>query len=185
MARATSIVRYAPGSAFSAHVHGGGEEYLVLDGTFQDEHGDYPVGTYVRNPPTSSHTPAAAEGATIFVKLRQFAADDRTAVRVDTADGDWTTLEEVPGVVEMALHSDARETVVLERWAPGAERVLDAAGGLELLVLDGEAGEGGDVLGAGGWLRLPVGGTSTATAGPVGARVWVKRGHLASSPPGG
>jgi anti-sigma factor ChrR (cupin superfamily) len=35
VARATSIVRYAPGSHFSPHVHGGGEEFLVLEGAFQ------------------------------------------------------------------------------------------------------------------------------------------------------
>src|SRR5690242_14494698 len=57
VARATSIVRYAPRSQFSAHTHGGGEALLVLDGVFQDEHGDFPAGTYVRNPPTTSHTP--------------------------------------------------------------------------------------------------------------------------------
>ena len=51
VARATSIVRYAPRSRFAPHAHGGGEEFLVLDGVFQDEHGDYPAGTYVRNPP--------------------------------------------------------------------------------------------------------------------------------------
>src|SRR6056297_2598515 len=55
VARATTIVRFDPGSAFSAHTHDGGEEYLVLDGTFQDEDGDFPAGSYVRNPPTSSH----------------------------------------------------------------------------------------------------------------------------------
>ena len=44
VARATSIVRYAPHSHFSPHTHGGGEEFLVLDGVFQDEHGDYPAG---------------------------------------------------------------------------------------------------------------------------------------------
>ena len=45
VARATSVVRYAPKSRFSAHIHGGGEEFLVLDGVFQDEHGDFPVGS--------------------------------------------------------------------------------------------------------------------------------------------
>ena len=39
------------------HVHGGGEEFLVLEGVFQDEHGDFPAGSYVRNPPQSHHTP--------------------------------------------------------------------------------------------------------------------------------
>ena len=42
VARATTIVRYAPDSQFSAHVHSGGEEILVLDGVFQDEHGNFP-----------------------------------------------------------------------------------------------------------------------------------------------
>ena len=45
VARATSIVRYAPGSSFERHCHGGGEEILVLEGTFSDELGDYPAGT--------------------------------------------------------------------------------------------------------------------------------------------
>jgi anti-sigma factor ChrR (cupin superfamily) len=31
VARATTIVRYAPGSQFSPHVHGDGEEFLVLE----------------------------------------------------------------------------------------------------------------------------------------------------------
>jgi len=64
VARATSIVRYAPHSRFSPHTHGGGEEFLVLDGVFQDEHGDYPTGTYVRNPPATSHTPGNGSSRT-------------------------------------------------------------------------------------------------------------------------
>jgi len=45
VARATSIVRYAPGSRFDRHVHGGGEEILVLEGVFSDESGDHAAGT--------------------------------------------------------------------------------------------------------------------------------------------
>ena len=63
VARAISIVRYAPHSHFSPHTHGGGEEFLVLDGVFQDDHGDFPAGSYIRNPPTSQHTPGSASGA--------------------------------------------------------------------------------------------------------------------------
>src|SRR6266704_5630699 len=71
VARATSLVRYAPASAFAAHTHGLGEEFLVLDGVLSDEHGDYPTGTYVRNPPGSRHSPRTAPGCMILVKLRQ------------------------------------------------------------------------------------------------------------------
>ena len=97
VARATSIVRYAPHSRFSAHTHGGGEEFLVLDGVFQDEHGDYPTGTYVRNPPTTSHTPGSEPGCTLFVKLWQFDPDDREPVRVDTSGLSFAPAPDVPG----------------------------------------------------------------------------------------
>jgi len=176
VARATSIVRFDPGSAFSPHTHDGGEEYLVLSGTFQDEDGDFPTGSYVRNPPTSSHTPAAAEGATILVKLHQFDPADRTLVQIDSAAAEWTRA--APGVEALPLHADARERVVMERWAPGTARRLDAAGGLELFVIAGALADGTDTLGAWDWLRLPVGSEFAATAGPEGARVWIKTGHL-------
>ena len=176
VARATTIVRFAPGSAFSPHTHDGGEEYLVLDGTFQDENGDFPVGSYVRNPPTSSHTPAARDGATILVKLHQFHPDDRELVQIDSSSANWSVSKD--GVETLVLHNDAREKVVMEHWAPGATRELDASGGLEVFVVEGDFFETGDELGRWDWLRLPVGAAFRATAGGSGARVWIKTGHL-------
>ncbi|ASP36764.1 cupin domain-containing protein [Labrenzia sp. VG12] len=177
VARATTIVRYAPGSAFSAHTHTGGEEYLVLDGVFQDEHGDFPVGTYVRNPPTSSHTPSSAPGATIFVKLWQFDMEDRQQVTIDTN-------REPPrpvggGVSEIPLFEDARERVRIELWEPGAEISIAAHDGFEALVIKGSFVEGGETFQANSWLRLPPGSPLKAVAGEAGARLWVKSGHLA------
>jgi len=168
VARATSIVRYNPGSAFSPHTHDGGEEYLVLEGVFEDESGAFPAGAYVRNPPTSRHAPAAPQGATILVKLHQFDPADRARVHVDPG-----------GTGAVALHADARETVRIAAWPPGAIVPLDAAGGTELFVLAGGFSEGGDTLGRWDWLRLPPGRAATAVAGPEGARVWIKSGHLA------
>ncbi len=176
VARATTIVRFAPGSAFSAHTHDGGEEYLVLDGTFQDEDGDFPVGAYVRNPPTSSHTPAAQDGATILVKLHQFDLADRTQVQINSKAAEWAPVAE--GVTALPLHKDDREEVVMEHWAPGTTRSLNASGGLEVFVIEGSLSEGGDTLTRWDWLRLPVGARFEATAGSEGARVWVKTGHL-------
>ena len=86
VARATSIVRYGPGSSFKDHRHDMGEEFLVLDGVFSDEHGEYPTGTYVRNPPGTHHAPFSKDGCRILVKLRQFDADDLTPVEIDTHD---------------------------------------------------------------------------------------------------
>ena len=179
VARATSIVRYAPQSRFSPHTHGGGEEFLVLHGVFQDEHGDFPAGSYIRNPPGSSHTPGSLPGCTIFVKLRQFDPDDRTHVRIDTAGLPYMDDLRRAGVELMPLFEDGRESVRLERWAPGAEITLAAEGGLELLVLDGGFSDQGERFQALSWLRLPPGATTRASVPASGCRVWVKTGHLA------
>jgi hypothetical protein len=179
VARATSIVRYAPRSHFPPHVHTGGEEFLVLEGVFQDEAGDYPAGSYIRNPPTSTHTPGSTLGCTIFVKLWQFDPDDRLEVRIDTQQRKWTPGHEWPGVDVMPLYEDANEEVRLERWAQNS-RVTVAAipGGLELLVLRGSLVEGGETFTSQSWLRLPDGGDFSASAGPEGCRLWRKTGHL-------
>ena len=179
VARATSLVRYAAGSRFAPHVHGGGEEFLVLEGVFQDELGDYPAGFYVRNPPTSSHRPGAADGCIILVKLWQFDATDRESVRLDTSRGSYTPAAGRPGVARMALYRGFGEEVALERWDPGAALRLDAAGGTELLVLDGGFSAAGESFERQAWLRLPVAMPLIARAGPSGCRVWLKTGHLA------
>lgn len=178
VARATSIVRYAAGSRFTAHTHGGGEEFIVLDGVFQDEHGDYPAGSYIRNPPASRHTPGSAQGCIIFVKLWQFAAEDRTHVVVDMNQMGKTGDPLRRGVAVTPLFEDERETVQLEHWEPGARVQLGYPDGAELLVLAGDFRDAGDHLQPMSWMRLPCGGRLDACAGEKGARVWVKHGHL-------
>jgi anti-sigma factor ChrR (cupin superfamily) len=184
VARATSIVRYAPNSSFSPHVHDGGEEFLVLDGVFQDEHGDFPAGSYIRNPPQSRHTPGSKPGCTIFVKLWQFDPADRTHVRIDTAKMQYVRDADRPMVESLPLFQDASEDVRLERWAAGAELLLELAGGGEFLVLDGAFVEAGETFVAQSWLRLPAGAELRAKAGPAGALVWIKTGHLVQPPSG-
>ena len=49
-ARASSIVTFESGSKFDNHIHDNGEEIFVLEGIFSDQYGDYPEGTYIRNP---------------------------------------------------------------------------------------------------------------------------------------
>lgn len=175
VARATSIVRYAPGSRFSAHTHTGGEEFIVLDGVFQDEHGDFPAGTYVRNPPTTSHTPGSQEGCVIFVKLWQFDMDDRTQFRKDMAR---ELGAETNGVAMAELHRDAREVVTYRTIAPETSFEIDAPGGVEVLVISGQISDCNDTLSEGSWLRLPDGATLGAVSGDKGASIWVKTGHL-------
>jgi anti-sigma factor ChrR (cupin superfamily) len=178
VARATSVVRYAPASRFSAHTHGGGEEFLVLDGVFQDEHGDYPAGSYVRNPPTSRHTPGSASGCVLFVKLWQFDLKDRTPVRRDGRALVYTHAQDRPGVEIAPLFRDNREEVRMERWAPNTSVTLGLPDGGEFLVVDGALQEGGERFAPQSWLRLPPQGRLSATVGRHGWTLWVKTGHL-------
>ncbi|WP_298856044.1 cupin domain-containing protein [uncultured Ruegeria sp.] len=180
VARATTIVRYAPGSKFSAHTHTGGEEFIVLDGVFQDEHGDFPEGTYVRNPPTTGHTPGSEPGCTIFVKLWQFDMDDRNQFRKTMAD---ELAAPVNGVATATLHKDDREVVTYSHVDAGTEVTSDAPGGIELLMIGGSLTSGDDVLTKNDWLRLPEGEALSAVAGPDGAKVWMKTGHLPFAQP--
>jgi hypothetical protein len=178
IARATSIVRYLPGSTFSPHVHGGGEEFLVLEGVFQDELGAYPAGTYVRNPPTSRHTPRSDEGCIIFVKLHQFDPNDRTLVRIDANRMESFPDAEQPGLMVVPLFADSHERVRIVEAGPGADIELGDAHGAELLVLFGELRLATEPLRRLSWLRLPPEDRVRVTAGADGARFWTKTGHL-------
>ncbi len=177
VARATSVVRYAPGSEFPTHVHGGGEEILVLEGIFSDETGHYGPGTYLRNPIGSSHAPFSKDGCTIFVKLHQHAEDDRVQFAIPTHEREF-----VPGLVDglsvLPLHQHGTESVALVRWAPGTVfRKHRHYGGEEILVLEGTFEDEHGQYPEGTWLRNPSDSIHTPFS-TEGCLIWVKTGHL-------
>ncbi len=178
VARATSIVRYAPDSQFSSHVHSGGEEFIVLSGVFQDEHGDYPAGHYIRNPPTSSHVPRSKSGCIIFVKLWQFDPFDRQHVNVDMNNVKMKNDPLHPQIQSALLHEDAREIVATQIWPADLDIAMLPVGGAEILVLDGSILFNGDVLTQHDWIRIPIDAPIIARAGSEGACIWMKTGHL-------
>lgn len=179
VARATSLVRYAPNSTFSRHAHSGGEEFFVLDGEFGDEHRTYPLGTYVRNPIGTAHSPKVGEqGCIIFVKLQQFDSDDQSQVVIETSDEDWSP-GLVPGLEVMGLHEYENEQVALVKWAPDTEfKPHTHWGGEEIFVIDGKFYDEHGEYPAGSWIRSPhESGHSPYTRGE-GALIYVKVGHL-------
>lgn len=183
VALATSIVRYAPASRFEAHGHALGEEFMVLQGVFADEHGHYPEGTYVRNPPGTAHSPFSTAGCVIFVKLRQMHPGDQGRVvtppesRAWQADGErWS---------EALLHASGTQTVRLARLAPGCTMpARQVSGGEEIFVLQGAVtlapGPRQRQLARWGWFRRP-GEVQPALASARGALLWIKRGHLSAA----
>lgn len=177
VARATSLVKYAPKSYFKAHTHSGGEEFLVLEGVFSDEHGDYPAGTYVRNPIGSSHTPHSEDGCVIMVKLHQFDEDDVEQFSIDTRNAKFLP-GSVTGLTVLPLHSHEGESCALVRWAPGTVFTPHRHfGGEEIFVLEGTfSDENGDYP-AGTWLRSPHL-SSHHPFSKEGCLIYVKTGHL-------
>ena len=177
VARATSLVRYAPKSSFSHHRHDLGEEFLVLEGEFQDEHGQYPAGTYVKNPVGSSHTPFTDTGCTLFVKLRYLDPLDHERVVINTHSSDWFA-GMVPGLTVLPLSSFGTTSTALVRWAPGTYfNSHRHFGGEEIFVIDGVFEDEHGRYPKGVWLRSP----HMSVHKPFsfeGCTILVKTGHL-------
>ena len=178
VARATSIVRYAPGSAFANHTHGGGEEILVLEGTLHDEHGVYGPGTYLKNPVGSAHAPFTVDGCTLWVKLRHLDPRDSERVVIDTRHTHWHQ-GMVEGLKVLPLNTFETQNTAMVRWAP--QTFFNPHrhwGGEEILVVEGVfSDEHGDYP-AGSWLRSP----HMSQHQPFsreGCLILVKTGHLA------
>jgi anti-sigma factor ChrR (cupin superfamily) len=177
VARATSIVRFDPGSRFPMHNHGGGEEFLVLEGAFSDETGDFGPGSYLRHPVGTSHKPFTREGCTIFVKLWQFQDGDTEALTIGTRAAPFA-----PGLVEglsvLALHQFETESTALVRWQPGTVFNRHSHfGGEEIYVIEGTFEDEFGAYPAGTWLRNPHQSLHTPFS-DEGCLIYVKVGHL-------
>lgn len=176
----TSVVRYLPDSRFHAHDHPEGEEILVLEGVFSDEHGDWPAGSYLLNPEGFRHAPFSKPGCLLFVKLRQFPGTTRRHVVLDHTRLAWEATER-QGVERKLLYEQDgfSDTTALERWAPGATPPATRfEAGAEFFVLEGSFEDETGRHGEGSWLRLPVGTVHEARS-TEGCTLYVKRGGLA------
>lgn len=174
----TSVVRFAKDASFPAHDHPEGEEILVLDGVFSDEHGDWPAGSYLLNPEGFRHAPFSRGGCRLFVKLRQFPGATRRHVAVDHTCLPWEADE--TGVERKCLYRQEGfcDTTWIERWAPRTTLEVTHEGGVELFVLEGSFEDEAGSYGVGCWLRLPAG-ARHRPATTEGCTLYVKRGGLA------
>jgi anti-sigma factor ChrR (cupin superfamily) len=175
----TSVVRYEPDSRFPAHDHPDGEEILVLEGVFSDEHGDWPAGTFLLNPEGFRHTPFSRPGCVLFVKLRQLPGRKRRHVVVDTDELDWEPSAS-EAIAHKMLYQQAgfSDLMRLERWAAGAQPgKISYAQGVEFFVLEGEFADEAGTYAAGCWLRLPMGSEHRPRTAR-GCTLYVKRSGL-------
>ncbi|MSP68243.1 MAG: cupin [Alphaproteobacteria bacterium] len=177
--RATSLVRFDPGARFLTHPHPGGEEILVLDGTFEDEHGAYPAGSYLLNPAGFEHESFSTAGCTLFVKLRQYAGADRVKVALDSNALAWK-----PGRFadtenrRLYTRDGTGEFMQLTRISPGCNIPLhDHPGGEEVLLLEGDLEDENGRCEGMAWVRYPDG-SRHAPRSTGGCLLYVKYGGL-------
>lgn len=150
----TSFVKFEAGSFFPEHSHPQGEELYVLDGVFSDERGDYPAGTYIRNPPGSRHKPFTKEGCTLFVKLEQFQKEDNKHIVLRPEDQQWG--QGIGNLQVLSLHAYGTESTALVHWP--ANEVFQPHthwGGEEIMVITGTFIDEFGEYPAGSWIRSP------------------------------
>ena len=173
----TSVVRYMAGASFPAHNHPHGEEILVLDGVFSDEHGDWPAGTYLLNPEGFRHAPFSEHGCTLLVKLRQFPGTDRQHMAVQVNDIPWSATPD-RGVSSKALYSQApySDCSRLERWESPQDRgEITFPMEAEIFVVKGGFDDQFGRYRDQSWLRVPAGESVTPTGGQS-CEVYIKEG---------
>ena len=174
----TTLVEFKPGSYFNEHTHDLGEELLVLEGVFSDENGNYPAGTYIRNPHNSQHKPFSKKGCLLFVKLRQFNKQDDKKVVIDTLTQGWA-----PGLVDglqvMPLHNFESENTALVKWQPNT--IFNSHqhfGGEEIFVIEGTFYDEFGKYPKHTWIRNPHMSKHAPYTLSDGALIFVKTGHL-------
>ncbi len=172
----TSVVKYEAGATFPEHIHPGGEEVFVLEGEFADEFGLYPIGTYIRNPPGSHHSPCSSMGCKLLVKLNQFQQRDTKRVVINTTQKEW-----LPGhgdLKVMPLAEFGTESTALVKWPEGAAFLPHTHfGGEEIFVLEGTFIDEKGEYPTGTWIRSP----HLSSHNPFvkeGCTILVKTGHM-------
>lgn len=173
--RVTSVVRYDPGSNFHGHDHPDGEEILVLEGEFCDEHGRYPAGTHLLNPEGFHHAPFSDTGCVLFVKLRQYGGGGREHHAQHLDDLDWQE-SPVDGISYATLYHNAAhdERINVVRLQPGAVSPLHEHDEIEeIFVIEGSLTDEFGHYPAGTWLRFPTG-SRHAPYSETGAVLYVK-----------
>ena len=177
-AKASSIVKFQPGSEFEDHMHDNGEEIFVLEGIFSDQYGDYPKGTYLRNPHNSNHVPFSKDGCKIFVKLRQFKKGDNISIVKNTLNSEWLQ-GLVPGLKVMPLHEYQTEHAAMVKWEPNTRfNAHKHWGGEEIYVVDGVFYDQFGAYPKGTWIRSPHLSEHQPFTRSEGALIFVKTGHL-------
>lgn len=175
-ARATMIIKYAPGSSLHSACEYG-EEIVVLDGVLSDEFGSYSKGDYIKSPPGSAHAYESAAGCMLFVKQQHLEIEEDQRILVKTASCPWYQ-GLVDGLSVMPLSEFGTRHTALVRWAQGTRfNAHRHFGGEEIYVLEGVFADEFGKYPEGTWMRSPHL-SAHCPYSMEGCTILVKTGHL-------
>jgi len=151
---ASYFLRLTAGASFSLQSNVRGVELFVLEGTFSDTAGDYPAGTYIRNPLGIIDNFLTQEGCKLFIKLDQFSKEDIAHVVTRPQDRQWQN--GIGSLKVLGLHAHNTESSALVAWPKNEVfQSHNHMGGEEIVVISGRFIDEHGEYPAGTWIRSP------------------------------
>ena len=144
----TSLIRLNEGSVLNQEQKINSVEIFVLEGTYINEYGEYPQGTYLRLPEENEALVKSDKACVIFRKTNFFT--DKQKIIIDTNATLW--LQGQGNLEVMPLY----EQTALVKW-PKGERFIPHKhwGGEEIIVLKGVFMDEYGEYPKGSWIRSP------------------------------
>ena len=144
----TSLIKLNEGSVLNQEQKINSVEIFVLEGTYINEYGEYPQGTYLRLPEENEALVKSDKACVIFRKTNFFT--DKQKIIIDTNTTLW--LQGQGNLEVMPLY----EQTALVKW-PKGERFIPHKhwGGEEIIVLKGVFMDEYGEYPKGSWIRSP------------------------------
>lgn len=155
--RLTMLIQFDAGSFYDLRQHHGGEEFLVLEGSINDENGIYETGCYVRNPVGTRHILTSSTGCILFAKMGEFSELDREHRQIETHSESLWLPGPVDGTSVLPLHMYDTRSVLLIRWDDDAKFKPNLhPQGEEVFVISGKLRDDEQDYTNHHWIRNPI-----------------------------
>lgn len=179
--RETSLLKFEPGAKIPTHVLKHRLDVFVLEGAYEDDHGEYGPHTFIRNPPGLRHTPASKGGCVIYAKWRvpiRPNAGERIVIDAKTAQ--WLDFpHRGANVLHLYPNADGIETGRIGNVHPNRKIPShDHSIGEETFVLKGCLKDEYTAYTPGIWFRMPCGVPHAPYTEGDGCMMLIREGDL-------
>ena len=179
--RETSLLRFAPGAKLPTETLVDRMDVFVLEGKYEDGHGEYGPHTFLRNQPGYTHTPASKDGCVLYVKWRvPIRPGGGPRLVVDSKTAQWMAFpHRGADVLHLYPNADGIETGRIGNVHPNRKIPShDHSIGEETFVLRGCMKDEYTAYHAGTWFRMPCGVPHAPYTEADGALMLIREGDL-------